>query len=251
MEKQINDIKVKPLKSLFDDKTIKHREMFNNGYPNIFISSKKHSGKSTLIFNIIKYCALKNGKTKVRLFSTTYDNDNTIRTALIKMNKYNIEYEIFDNLEPTKEGYNNILDQQLDEIKEEINNNIEKLEKQKYIYPLYLFIFDDFSQYLKNNNSLEQLIKRNRHFRIMTLISSQYIHDLKPVIRQNLNYLILYSEIPINKLKIIYDEFIRGMDVEKFIEIYHNTTEQKYNFLYINCDEPKDIRKNFNTLIKY
>ena len=59
----------------------------------------------------------------------------------------------------------------------------------------------------------------------MTLISSQYIHDLKPVIRQNLNYLILYSEIPINKLKIIYDEFIRGMDVEKFIEIYHNTTE--------------------------
>lgn len=247
MEKQINDIKVKPIKTLFNDKIIKHKEMFNNAYPNIFISSKKNSGKSTLIFNIIKYCALKNGKTKVRLFSTTYDNDNTIRTALIKMDKYNIEYEVFDNLYPTKEGYNNIIDEQLDEIKEEINNNLEQLEKEKYLYPKYLYIIDDFN--IKNNKSFEFLIKRNRHFRIMTIVSSQYIHDLPPVIRQNLNYLILFSEIPLKKLQIIFDEYIRSLDFDKFLEFYYLATENKFNFLYINCDNYKDLRKNFNTLL--
>jgi hypothetical protein len=94
---KINNLKVKPLKTEFTEKKIKHAEMFNNAYPNIFISAKKNSGKSTLIYNILKHCAT--NKTIIRLFSTTYENDNTIRSMLEKFDKYKIKYELFDNLE--------------------------------------------------------------------------------------------------------------------------------------------------------
>jgi hypothetical protein len=56
----------------------------------------------------------------------------------------------------------------------------------------------------------------------------------------------LFKEIPMNRLKLIYDEKIKGLEYDKFIELYNLATDDKYNFLLLNCDDNKDIRKNFN-----
>jgi hypothetical protein len=56
----------------------------------------------------------------------------------------------------------------------------------------------------------------------------------------------LFKEISNNRLKMIYDEKIKNLEYDKFIELYLNATEEKYNFLLINCDDNKDIRKNFD-----
>ena len=83
----------------------------------------------------------------------------------------------------------------------------------------------------------------------MTIISSQFFNDIAPGARANINYLILFSDVPVKKLKDIYDTYIHNMTFEKFLEIYNNTTSEKYSFIYINTDDPKDIRKNFNLSI--
>jgi len=186
-------------------------------------------------------------KTKIYLFSKTYENDNTTINMIDKISKYN-EIELFDDLEYENqqgEKYKNILDKLINDIKLDIAENKDKLKKLPYTYPRHIFIFDDFSELLKDK-VLEGIIKRHRHYLTSFIISSQSYTDLKPNVRNQVNFLILFKEIPINRLKLIYDEKIKGLDYEKFIELYIYATTEKYNFLLLNCDDNKDIRQNFN-----
>ena len=245
MEK-INNIQIQVLKNKNKDKKFVHKELFNEQFPFIYISSKKNSGKSNLIYNILINMALPK-KTKIYLFSKTYENDNTTINMIDKISKYN-EIELFDDLEYENqqgEKYKNILDKLINDIKQDIAENKDKLKKLPYTYPRHIFIFDDFSELLKDK-VLEGIIKRHRHYLTSFIISSQSYTDLKPNVRNQVNFLILFKEIPINRLKLIYDEKIKGLDYEKFIELYIYATTDKYNFLLLNCDDNKDIRQNFN-----
>jgi len=245
MEK-INNIQIQVLKNKNKDKKFVHKELFNEQFPFIYISSKKNSGKSNLIYNILINMALPK-KTKIYLFSKTYENDNTTINMIDKISKYN-EIELFDDLEYENqqgEKYKNILDKLINDIKLDIAENKDKLKKLPYTYPRHIFIFDDFSELLKDK-VLEGIIKRHRHYLTSFIISSQSYTDLKPNVRNQVNFLILFKEIPINRLKLIYDEKIKGLDYEKFIELYIYATTEKYNFLLLNCDDNKDIRQNFN-----
>ena len=73
---KINDIKIKPLKetSKIEVKPAKGHEMFSDPYTQLAILSRKKSGKSVLIGNIIKKCA-QPGYSTVIVFSTTVQKD--------------------------------------------------------------------------------------------------------------------------------------------------------------------------------
>ena len=245
MEK-INNINIQVLKDKNKDKKFVHKEIFNEQFPFIFLSSKKNSGKSTLIYNILINMVIPK-KTKIYLFSKSYENDTTTINMINKISKYN-EIQLFDDLEyENQEGekYKNVLEKIFNDIKIDIAENKDKFKKLPYTYVRHLFIFDDFSELLKDK-TLEGLIKRHRHYLSSFIISSQSYTDLKPNVRNQVNFLILFKEIPINRLKLIYDEKIKGLDYDKFIELYNIATKDKYNFLLINCDDNKDIRQNFN-----
>lgn len=243
---KINNIKIQVLKNKNKDKKFVHKEIFNEQFPFIFISSKKGSGKSTVLYNILINMALPK-KTKIYLFSKTYENDQTTINMIDKISKYN-EIEFFDDLEYQNqqgEKYKNILDKLIADIKLDIAENKDKLKKLPYTYPRHIFIFDDFSELLKDK-ILEGIIKRHRHYLTSFIISSQSYTDLKPNVRNQVNFLILFKEIPINRLKLIYDEKIKGIEWDKFYDCYLKATDQKYNFLLLNCDDNKDIRMNFD-----
>jgi len=245
MEK-INNIQIQVLKNKNKDKKFVHKDLFNEHYPFIYISSLKNSGKSNIIYNILINMALPK-KTKIYLFSKTYENDNTTINMIDKISKYN-EIELFDDLEYENqqgEKYKNILDKLINDIKQDISENKDKLKKLPYTYPRHIFIFDDFSELLKDK-TLEGIIKRHRHYLTSFIISSQSYTDLKPNVRGQVGFLILFKGIAMNRLKMIYDEKIKGLDYDKFIEMYMAATDQKYNFLLLNCDDNKDIRRNFD-----
>lgn len=64
----------------------------------------------------------------------------------------------------------------------------------------------------------------------------------------NLDFLLLFSDVGSEKLRKIYDEIIWRVKFDEFLNIYHETTKEKYNFLYIEITE-NIFRKNFNELI--
>jgi len=307
--KKINDKVIKPVKldERKDNKPIRGKEMFPSTYANIGIIARKKSGKSTVVFNIVKGRAGLN--TKVIVFSSTFHKDPVMIQMKKWCKKMKIKCEGFTSM---REGKHNILKTFLDklgdipeeeedeeesedeEIKQakpkqvqaskmfgsgknfeeseeesehsseddfsDLNNlskkslelfrfeekvitklfnkksSIETPEERvanKYQTPEYIVIFDDISQELKDPN-LISFLKRNRHFKADVLLSTQYVHDLKPEQMKQLDYLLLFRGMDTDKLEKIRRDADLTLDLDMLEKLYDNATRDPYCFLYID-----------------
>ena len=73
-----------------------------------------------------------------------------------------------------------------------------KERKSKYQAPEYMIVFDDLSDELKSK-SLFTLMKKNRHFKTKLIISSQWLHDLLPESRKQLDVFIIFKKVFLKK----------------------------------------------------
>lgn len=112
----------------------------------------------------------------------------------------------------------------------------------KKVTPEFCFVFDDQTD-LTRDKSLSRLLKKNRHFKLMTIISSQDVIDLKPDAIKQMDYVILFPRINIDKLIRIHDNVSLTISFNKFNEFYHDATKDPYNFLYVSRDD--EFRHNF------
>lgn len=113
------------------------------------------------------------------------------------------------------------------------HNNTSLIQKEKEISPEYIIIFDDISHELKSP-SLISLLKMNRHFRCKIIISTQYVHDLKPEQLKQMDYLLLFKGLDPEKLEKIRRDADLSLNFGVLDKIYHNATEQPYSFLYVD-----------------
>lgn len=242
MEK-INNIEIIPFKSKKDNKKILHTDIINLPFWTCYLCGKKGSGKTSVIGSLLMNTSIPK-YTIIRIFSTTTKQDETMKEILKKFDKYKQEYEIYENL--YDEDGNNLLEKQFKEIQDEIIELTPKLEKSKVLYPLYIYVIDDMSHILRDKQ-LEKFIFRHRHLRTCWIISNQYWATISPSIRTNINFLILFGDISLDKLKMIYNEKINSkkFSFDDFLNLYDNITSQKYQFVYVNTDQ-LELRKNFN-----
>ena len=131
------------------------------------------------------------------------------------------------------------------EVEEEPEDDKKKVRKSKYLAPEYMIIFDDLSSELKSR-SLLSLLKFNRHFKAKLIISTQWVHDLLPESRKQLDLFLIFKGFPEIKLKEIYKDCDSSIPFETFLQIYHKATQKPYSFLYI--DSRSDLfRRNFDS----
>lgn len=241
---KINNLIVEPvINKKFKDKLIVHNELINNTpFYLCCIIGRKGSGKTSLLWSLLKLSCVKN-KTIVRIFSSTFNIDETMINIIDKLNKYGVEVQTFDNI---YDGKINILEQQFNELKENINDMKEEFKNKKKIYSKYIYIIDDLADILKDK-SLQKIIFKHRHYLTSFIINTQYYKSLSVGIRTNSNILCLYSDIGYDTLKKIYEEKINSnkFSFNDFLYYYEQITKEKYNFMYINPDN-LDIRKNLN-----
>ena len=277
MFKRINreDVTAVPLLQKPDDRPIKGSKLFSELYANVFLCARKKSGKTSTIFKIIKECVGSN-TTILAFVSTLHKDANWLtiqkycelkhipfigKTSLVE-DGVNLLDEFVQQLqqedeapkEPKPKGRKpkeHILFNADSEDEEDTNvafgeEKEKKPKKSKFRSPDYLIIFDDLSNELKNP-ALIALLKKNRHFKSKILISSQYLNDLDPQSRKQMDYLLVFKGQPQKKLDEIYRDADIAVDPEEFYEIYKSATESLYSFLYI--DRFNDtFRKNFSHL---
>ena len=70
-----------------------------------------------------------------------------------------------------------------------------------------MIVFDDLSGELKSK-SLLNLLKKNRHYKSKLIISSQWIHDLLPESRKQMDVFIVFKGFTKLKMMEIYKESI-------------------------------------------
>jgi hypothetical protein len=133
-----------------------------------------------------------------------------------------------------------------DEIKNnnDLDETNQKGEKEEYIYPDFMIIIDDMGE-TSRNNKISQLLKTNRHYKSKVIISSQNLEDLAPASIRNLDYILLFPNIPEEKLYKIKSNLLLDIDFNLLFNIYKKITEKKYNFLYIDI-RAEEYRENFN-----
>lgn len=268
--KKINNVIVKPPPDLLnkkDKRLAKAHMLFPKPFCNIFIASRKESGKSVAINHILRSCISKN--TIVHFFVSTLYNDDTYISMMNMLDRFGVQH--IDHLSIIEDSVDHVdeIVEALEKIakneheKKNTDNEPEKkslldifngddVEKEKgprrskYISPDHVFIFDDLSGEL--NESVTKLLKKNRHFKCITLISSQSFNDLESSARNQIDYLLIFKELTRAKLNEIHKSFNTNINIEKFIDIYKYATQDDYCFLYI--DRRGTFRKNFDTLIE-
>lgn len=253
-----------------DLRPIKGKDLFDELYPNVFLTAMKNSGKTSTIFSIIKHAATRD--TTVIIFASTVYNDKSwvnIR-AFLEMKK--IPFEIHTAIKDEKGNHLNDLVSKLTkeaeerEIEEKANKDMPKKSKvkntllcdsddeeekpkkrSKFRSPDYIIVLDDLSEELKMP-SLNALLKKNRHFRAMTLLSSQDYKDVLPTARANLDYFIVFGRLTEERLQKVHTDASVKIPFELFKKIYYYATKDKYTFLYIDTRNQL-MRQNFNKAI--
>jgi len=271
----INTVKVKPIVNNITEEItdVKGKKLFKNNLSNIFICSRKRSGKSCLIGNILSKMTDK--RTTIIVFSSTINIDPcyiNIKDILEKKGISMLSYTHFID----DDGHN-ILDDFLRDLEQEqIEEDIRQEEietknlitgdgtflkfegeqdlrtkkriKKSYIpkksVPKYILVFDDLSSDLRHSSIIKNL-KSNRHRNIMNIISSQYFLDLNTGAMNNLDYLIIFKGQDEDKLEKIHKRLDLGITLGTLKKYYEYAVKEPYNFLYIDIRND-EYRKNFN-----
>ena len=256
-----------------DDLPLGH-QYINHAYPNILLLAKKNSGKTNIIYNILKKCA--NRHTEVVIFCPTWELDDTYRQILDYLDSKGIPHQQFKNIDNLKDlmdsydkGYESEGSDEDDEERGEgqsntnINTNIfsyiysptieeskteskPKKSYSKFIIPEHIFIFDDCKKMLRNP-VLNSLIATNRHYKSKVIISTQYFTDIMPDTRSCLDVLCIFPKIPIDKIQKLHEDIQLSIDYPVFEKLYLEATKKSHNFLYV--DIRRELFKfNFDTL---
>lgn len=122
--------------------------------------------------------------------------------------------------------------------------NPDEAEKQS------LCIFDDVS--LENQNIIREWFSRGRHHDLDCFYLCQsYAHTPKHLIRDNVNFLIIFPQDGLN-LSHIHSEHVTDMNLKEFQRICQLCWSQKFGFLVINKDEKINsgrYKLGFDTII--
>lgn len=247
---------------------------------------KKASGKTTVIENVIKHTKGPNTefiiisstadkdptyvrlikelseKHNVNIFTEIVDDDENIveeflnqmkQTELEKkqeeaQQKQKIDPQIVKIIKKASDGMTT-RDKQIQVVKEKPKQNIippkPKEYKPKLVSPDYVFVFDDLSEETRNKY-VNKLLKTNRHWHIMNLISSQDLNDLMPSALKQLDVILIFGRADDDKLAEMYKKLKLSLNYNTFLKLYKDATSEPYGFLYINRRGKTDeYRKGF------
>lgn len=130
--------------------------------------------------------------------------------------------------------------------------DIKKIEEERkqsqnegFIVPEYIFVFDDLSNELKDP-VVSHLLKTNRHYKSKIIISSQYVQDVAPSSRKQIDYWLLFGGHSPDKLEVIHRDADTRLTFEQFVRVYKKITKPDYQFLLLNTTED-EYRRNFDS----
>ncbi|MCX7159277.1 MAG: hypothetical protein NT176_09060 [Proteobacteria bacterium] len=111
-----------------------------------------------------------------------------------------------------------------------------------------IFIFDDMSEEL-NHPDIQSLLKTNRHWRSMCLVSTQYVGGKNGATTdgtRQFDYWMLFPNLNSTNLATIANRAGIAMELPDFERLYHQATAKEHNFLWVDVVNVA-FRQNFDT----
>lgn len=276
---RINNFSIKPVITDTTERTWKGKDVFpKREFFNIALLSKTGSGKTTVIYNLIK--KFRDRHTIVMVFASTIAIDKTYEEIFKYLDKKGNQYLKRPHFKVKSENliddwlkeYSKLYDDEFEsDDEDEKDDNPEQTMPQSISHicgtpmPAYnpeatpeeepetqeekekkerkmnfIIVLDDLSQDLRDQ-SIETLLKKARHYRARVIISSQSLKDIRPNSHSQLYALCLFNGLSKEDIKYLHSRYpLNGLTLPKFERIYYSIVNEKpYNFLTIIPSEPE------------
>ena len=112
----------------------------------------------------------------------------------------------------------------------------QKKQKDTKLYSVLVIVADfaDDPSFSRDSKLLHSLFTRGRHTSISTVVSTQKVTAIAPIIRVNATFLIVYRLRNSKDLETFLEELSAMLPRKELIELYQLATKEPYSFLYIN-----------------
>ncbi len=275
---KINNVTIEPVKltDTVDPTTIRGYDYIPGLYPNIDICAKKRSGKTNVIFNLLR--ALTNDlktypddpATKVYFFVSTIYRDKTYQAIKDMLDERNVPHESFADI--MDDDNNSLIAVALEQPIETAQANLKTVKtvtmgpdgssivrteqrtgpkhKQgpKQLAPEKIFVFDDLGKRMRSP-LIGQLLKTNAHYKLTNILSHQWATDLEPESLKQVDFALLFKSFSKEKLKDLRELLDLAVEQSDFQRLYDYATQEPYSFLFIDVRHDK-FRRNFDTALE-
>jgi hypothetical protein len=203
-------------------------------FTNTLFVAPTNTGKTNLIINLLDRKEFyKKAFDKVYLFSNTYNTDSI--------------WKVCKTIDP-EDTFINYSDQDLQDI---VDNQEESIKNKKPLNTL--IIFDDIIQQINKNKSLiNDLVARNRHYKLTIWITTQKFSKVSTIIRNNISYYILFGIKNKKEKDFIVSELADTVPENDFINLWdYALGGENYNFLVLSVKDKldKQFRKQFKSYL--
>lgn len=228
---QPNLKKVKMLvDDVIDDKLLLYpmpADVFSTTSFNIILG-KMGQGKTSLITNLVK-----------TVFKRCFEH---IIVFMPTGSRRSIENDIYGKQLPPEDLYDNLTEENLDEVIDKIEEAAENDENT-------LLIIDDFQAAMKDSEiqkQLQKIVTRMRHMRTTIFILQQNFQKLPKFLRELVTNVITFN-VGKSQLDKLFDETIQ-LDKNKYQKLIDLAFKGKNDYIIINVNGNRNIYKGFDRI---
>jgi hypothetical protein len=227
--------KVKPIHNP-NQTTASAGGLFPQKFSNILLVSKKASGKTSLVFHMLKKLCTKN--TITIIFCPTVKKDPAYTHNIIPwLDEHDRPYHLYTSLEDHDEDNENgesVKDELMDFFKHSEQQHGKKITQ-------FIMILDDLGDECRDK-FITGLAKKNRHYFLNLIVSVQYVHDVLPGFLKQVDSCFLSQGNSEDKLLMLKQSLDLSISDADFLRIYKKATEERFKFLNIDRNHQKFYR---------
>lgn len=123
----------------------------------------------------------------------------------------------------------------------------------KYLADRVLVILDDLvgSKLFKRTGWFNGFITRHRHYGASVIKMTQGYKEVPKTVRTNSTCLLVYEIGNMKEIEVVYEEWPMGLRWDDWFQAYDYATKEEHNFLFINLQQPRQLRmmKNFDEFL--
>ena len=123
-----------------------------------------------------------------------------------------------------------------------------RLVRRRDPYPNAFVLLDDCAYDKKiftGDTPLREMFMNGRHWKLFTMLTLQYLMDMPPSLRQNIDYVIVLKDNAKKNVKKLHDNFFGIIDdFNQFQEIMRQVTEDYGALVLDNTSNSNDLDKN-------
>lgn len=118
------------------------------------------------------------------------------------------------------------------------NKKILEDPEQDNVNPWAFVILDDcVSQHeLMHDTALKELASAGRHYKIFTIINTQYAYGINPLIRGNADYVFLFKQAQRRQRDAVAEDYMDSMPKKDALKVLDTITKVKHQMLVVDVD---------------